>query len=198
MQLSPAATSIPQVVIAVSKSICNCLFHVISLSLWSQHVLEGKVYKQSYQKALGVARDSSQHKYHRCWCSLCFAFSEHSYSAQKHTLALSGKKPNLWIADAVSLLEEMHVFHFSMSLHSPLLSFFLFVKGFPKQNYSNPMISVTAFTHPLSQSSPIILMRDFMLARAAWSGMSLLRIGGTHGCVDPGTDYKAFVIQLNS
>lgn len=117
---------------------------------------------------------------------------------QKHTLALSGKKPNLWIADAVSLLEEMHVFHFSMSLHSPLLSFFLFVRGFPKQNYSNPMISVTAFTHPLSQSSPIILMRDFMLARAAWSGMSLLRIGGTHGCVDPGTDYKAFVIQLNS
>lgn len=49
--------------------------------------------------------------------------------------------------------------------------------------------------HPLSESIfANILMRDLRLARAAWSGMPLLGMEGTHGCADPGLDCKALVL----
>lgn len=76
-----------------------------------------------------------------------------------------------------------------------ILPFPLLVAVFAKQsNYYNSTISIGAFIHSLNQSLQIVLMRDLRLARAAWFGMPLLGMGGTHGCEDPGLDCEALAL----
>lgn len=165
--------SILQVVIAVSKSVCNRLFDVIVLLFEASVCWRGKACNQSYWKPVLQESPSSISSVGvGTPCALSFQGSETA------ALSLAGKKPVFLLVScwySISSRKDLGSPLFSVYKLLVLTScpFPLIVGEFPKQNNNyNHTESVSAFIHPLNQSLQIISMRDLRLARAAWSGMS--------------------------